>query len=394
MMTSFKYRIYPNRSQQELIERTFGCCRWVYNRCNALRLEAFEARTKLPTKKALVTSIPAWKKERPWLAEADSMALQQAARDCCRAWDNFFREPKRVGKPRFKSKREGRQSYRTNGSGGAVCVIVPERGKSGKVCLPMLGEVRARVSRPPCGKVLSATVVREATGEYYVSVLCKHDAGPALPSPDSAPEMTGVDAGLKHLLVTSEGEVFDSPNATRRLAAKLERERRRLARKKKGSANWTKQRRKVARVHAKAANIRRDALHKATTTIVRESQAVAVEDLNVAGMSRSRKLSYAVRDAGMGTASRMLEYKCERAGRPFVKVGRFFASSQTCSACGAVNPEVKDLSVRSWECPACGAVHDRDVNAARNIAKEGARLLALVENGTAGRAGTEAVSTD
>lgn len=392
MMTSFKYRIYPNRSQQEQIERTFGCCRWVYNRCNALYAQALEDGVELLAENDFAVSILAWKKENPWLAEADSMALRQAARDCCRAWSSFSRKPKYVGKPHFKSKREGRQAYRTSGYKGAVHVTIPKCGKAGRICLPKLGEVRARISRPPCGRVVSATVVREATGMYYVFALCKHDAGSALPSPDSAPEVTGVDAGLKHLLVTSEGEVFESPKATRRFAAKLERERRRLARKKKGSANWTKQRRKVARVHAKAANIRRDALHKATTTIVRESQAVAVENLNVAGMARNRKLAYAVHDAGMGAALRMLEYKCERAGRPFVKVGRFFASSQVCSACGAANPKVKDLSVRSWECPACGAAHDRDVNAARNIAKEGARLLALEEDGTAGRAGTEAIS--
>lgn len=388
MQTAYRYRIYPNRRQRELIERTFGCCRWVYNRCNALRADALEARTKLPTKNGLVTSIPAWKKEAPWLAEADSMALQQAARDCCRAWDNFFRDPKRAGKPRFKSKRAGRQSYRTNGNKGAVRVVVPAEGKNGKVRLPKLGEVRAKVSRAPKGRVLSATVVREADGRYFASVLCEHGAGAALPAPLGAPAVTGVDAGLKSLLVTSEGEVFDNPRRARRLKRKLAREQRRLSRKRKGSANYEKQRLKVARVHARAADARRDALHKATTTIVRESQAVAVEDLNVAGMARNRKLAYAVHDASMGAALRMLEYKCERAGRPFAKVGRFFASSQACSECGVVNPEVKDLSVRSWECPACGAVHDRDVNAARNIAKEGARLLALRDDGTAGRAGT------
>lgn len=387
-------RIYPTRRQRGVIERTIDCCRWVYNKANELHVSARENRTKHPSLNQVVTSIPAWKKERPWLAEADSMALQQAARDNDRAWKNRFKNPDHFGVPSFKSKREHRASYRTNGNGGAVRVTVPKRGKNGRIRLPKVGEVKAKISRAPVGRILSATVLREPSGAYYVSLLCEVDDLEPWPVPTGAPEVTGVDMGLKDLATTSDGKAFENPKAARRLARKLAREQRRLSRRKKGSANYEKQRVKVARASAKAANVRRDALHKATTTVVRESQAVAVEDLNVKGMARNRNLAYSVHDAGMGEALRMLEYKCAWRGRRFLKVARTYASTQHCSSCGAKSGPVgvKELSVRAWECPECGAVHDRDVNAARNIAKEGARLLALEDDGTAGRAGTQAAN--
>lgn len=195
---------------------------------------------------------------------------------------------------------------------------------------------------------------------------------------------------MKELLVTSEGARFASPKAARRLARKLAREQRRLARKEKGSSNRAKQRTKVARVHERIADARRDALHKATTRIARKSQAVAVEDLSVKGMQRNRRLSFSVTDAAMGEALRMLEWKCAEHRRAFAKVARSFPSTRLCSCCGAKAGPMGAgaLGVRSWECPECGASHYRDVNAARNIAAEGGRLLGL--DGTAEHAGTAA----
>lgn len=394
---AYKFRVYPTPGQSRLIERTFGCCRWAYNQAVSLRREARKEGRRAPTVHELVTSIPRWKKERPWLAEVDSMALQQSLRDFGRAVENRRRDG-RWKEPSLKSKRAGRQSYRTNSNGGGVRVVEPEPacGNRGFVRLPKLGLVPARISRAPQGRILSATVERTASGRYFVSILCERVEPKAWPVPEGAPAVTGVDAGVASMMVTSEGEVHENPKAGYKLERRLAREQRRLSRKKgaregeRMSKNYRKQRRKVARVHERIADARRDAVQKATTSVVRESQAVAVEDLNVAGMLKNRSLARATADASMGSVVRELERKCAEHGRAFVKVGRFYASTQTCSSCGAkTGPSgMEGLGTRVWTCPVCGAAHDRDVNAARNIAAEGARLLGL--DGTAGRAGTQA----
>ena len=377
METTFEYRIYPTCEQAALIERTFGCCRWVYNRVLSQREEERGAGRGLKGMNAYITQIPRWKKEEaPWLAEVDSMALQQALRNLDAAYRNFFRKPGRVGFPKFKSKRAGRQSYRTN-----VAQVVDDR----HVKLPKLGIVKARVSRPTEGRVLSATVKRVPSGKYFVTFCCTDVPAPDAPVADRG--MLGIDAGVHDIATRSDGVALANPRNLEKAERKLAREQRRLSRKQKGSANRKKQRAKVARVHEKVANRRKDALHKFTTAAVRESQGIAVEDLNVSGMMRNRRLARAVSDASMSELLRQLEYKCARLGRDFVKVGRFYPSSKTCSECGHVLEELP-LSARAWTCPVCGASHDRDVNAARNILAEGLRLLA--ENGTAGHAGTAA----
>lgn len=384
MQTAYVFRMYPNAAQREAIARTFGCCRWVYNRCLELRQEAYrETGATIPTN-SLIKLIPGWKEEGPWLAEADAVALQQAVRDLDKAYKNFFRAPGKVGFPRFKSKRSTHQSYRTQCPKGRATVEVVDRRH---VKLPKLGIVHAHVSRPVEGRILSATVSRAPSGKFFVSLCVEGGGAEPWAVPKGAPEVTGVDAGIASLAVTSEGEKFANPKAAKQLERKLAREQRRLSRKEKGSRSHDKQRARVARVHEKMANKRKDALHKATTAIVRESKAVAAEDLNAKGMLCNRRLSKAVGDAAMSEMLRQLEYKCARHGRRFVKVGRFFPSSKTCSSCGHVLEELP-LSARRWECPKCGAAHDRDVNAAVNIAREGGRILE--EQGTAGLAGTAA----
>lgn len=309
----------------------------------------------------------------------DSHALQQAVVNLGRAFDGFFRRCKTGGKPgypRFKSKRDSRQSYRTNWG-----IAVPD---AGHIRLPKLGTVKARVSRMPEGRVVNATVKRTPTGKYFVTVCCT--GCPAPDMPEGPVEVMGIDAGIRCLMARSDGKAVASPRSLAKSEKRLAREQRRLSRKRKGSNRRSKQRVRVARVHEKIANQRKDAIHKATTSAVRESQAIAVEDLNVAGMEKSRHLAKAVSDASMSEMARQLEYKCAWYGRAFVKVGRFYPSSKTCSCCGYVNKNVV-LGVEEWTCPACGARHDRDLNAAKNIAAEGARLLAE-GNGTAGLAGT------
>lgn len=381
MERAYEYRIYPNASQRELIERTFGCCRWVFNRCLETRKAQYERTGKSSTCYELQKMVTALKKapETSWLAEVDSHALQQAVVNLDRAYKNFFRRVKEGGKPgfpRFKSKAETRQSYRTNWG-----VSIAD---AGHIKLPKLGRVKARVSREPEGRIVNATVKRTPTGKYYCVLTCTDCHEPR--APQGRVDVMGVDAGVKDLMVRSDGHRVANPKSLAKEERRLAREQRRLSRKRKGSANRAKQRRRVALVHERIANRRRDAIHKATTDAVRESQAIAVEDLNVAGMKRNRSLAKAVSDASMSEALRQLEYKCAWHGRDFVKVGRFYPSSRTCGDCGAVYDGLT-LSMREWTCPECGVVHDRDLNAARNIAREGRRIL---EGSTVGHTGTGA----
>lgn len=375
MDKSFEYRIYPSAGQEALLQKTFGCCRWVYNRVLAMRRDEYARTGKSRHINSYITQIPAWKKtDAPWLSEVDSMALQQSLRDLDKAYRNFFRAPGKVGFPKFKSKRAGRKSYRTNGVG-----IIDAR----HVRLPKLGTVRARVSRPVEGRVLSATVKQVPSGKYYVAICCADV--PAADAPAPTVGFLGVDAGIHDIATCSTGERLPNPRNLQRSERKLAREQRRLSRKRKGSANRARQRVRVARAHEKVANRRKDALHKFTTHAVRESQNIAVEDLNVRGMQGNRRLAKAVGDAAMSELARQLEYKCAWSGRGFVRVGRFYPSSKTCSACGYVYRGLT-LAERVWDCPACGMRHDRDLNAAVNIAREGRRIL----EGTAGHAGTAA----
>ena len=375
---AYEVRIYPNDSQRSQIERTFGCCRWVYNKCLETRKASYEKAGKSPTRFQLDKMLPSWKAENLWLKEADSHALQQAVAALCRAYDNFFhrcRAGGAPGYPRFKSKRNARQSYRTNWG-----ISVPD---ARHIKLPKLGLVKARISRPVKGRIVSATIKRVPSGKYFC-VLGVEDA-PAEEWPEARTPVMGVDAGVRDLAALSTGVKIANPKALAKGERKLAREQRRLSRKRKGSKRREKQERKVALIHERIANQRKDAIHKATTSIVRESQAVAAEDLNVASMEKNHHLAKSISDASLSEMARQLEYKCAWHGRGFVKVGRFYPSSKTCSTCGHVLDELP-LSVRAWTCPVCGASHDRDLNAAVNIAREGERLLR--KDGTAGHAGT------
>ena len=296
-----------------------------------------------------------------------------------RAFDGFFRRCRAGGKPgypRFKSKRNARQSYRTSWG-----ISVPD---ARHMKLPRLGLAKARIPRPARGRIVSATIKRVPSGKCFC-VLAVEDA-PAEEWPEARTSVMGVDAGVKDLAALSTGVKIANPKALAKGERKLAREQRRLSRRQKGSRRRERQKRKVALVHERIASQRKDAIHKATTSIVRESQAVAVEDLNVRGMEKNRHLSKSISDASLPEMARQLECKCAWHGRGFVKVGRLCPSSRTCSACGQVNQAVV-LGVEAWTCPACGCRHDRDLNAAVNIAREGERLLR--KDGTAGLAGTE-----
>lgn len=381
MVRAYEFRIYPNKTQRDLIERTFGCSRWVYNRCLEERKTAYEQTKKSLSRWQLTKMLPVWKNQHPWLREVDSHALQYAVAYLCRAYDNFFRRCKQGGKPgypRFKSKSNERQSYTT-----AYRVSVVDNCH---IKLPKLGLVKAKISRPVEGRIVSATVKRVPSGKYFCVLTCTDCPEPDIPL--GPVDVMGIDAGVKDLMTRSDGKKVPNPKALSKSQKKLAREQRRLSRKKDGSKNRAKQKRKVARVYEKITNQRKDAIHKATTDAVRESQAIAVEDLNIRGMVKNHHLAKAISDASMGEMIRQLEYKCEWYGRRFVKVGRFYPSSKTCSACGCVLDKLP-LSVREWDCPECGVHHDRDINAAMNIATEGIMIL----NGTVGSTGTSEVDT-
>lgn len=390
MERGFKYRIYPNESQRDQIARTFGCCRFVYNRALDVKKTAYSETGKSIATNDLIKMLPAWKRnpETSWLAQVDSMALQQSIRDLDRAYRNFFRRVREGGKPgfpKFKSRRHARQSYRTNGG------KILDRNH---IALPKLGNVRAKVSRPLQGRFMSVTVSLDAAGRYFATFLCTD-----VPSKDTTAtdREVGIDLGVETLATLSDGTKIENPRHLKKYERKLAREQRRLSRRKgarkgeKQSRRYLKQRKRVARIHAKIADARTDALHKVTTMLADENQVLCMEDLNAKGMMRNRRLAKAVSDASFGEFARLLEYKCAERGRTLVRVDRFYPSSKTCSVCGH-RLDALPLSVRSWDCPACGAHHDRDVNAARNMLTEGKRILSNTE-GTAGHAGTVAAIT-
>ena len=377
MEKTFEYRIYPNNAQKVLLQKTFGCCRYVFNKVLAMRQEEYKQNKKTNGINHYITQIPTWKKtDSPWLAEVDSMALQQSLRDLDKAYKNFFRSPGKIGFPRFKSKHNHRQSYRTN----VISVLDTKHIK-----LPKVGVVKARISCPIEGRILSATVKQVPTGKYFVTVCCADVPSPSIP--EGSIEMLGIDAGIHDIATCSNGTRLANSKNLAKSEAKLKREQRKLSRKQKGSHNREKQRIKVARVHENIANQRKDTLHKFTTSAIRESQAIAVEDLHVKGMVRNHHLAKAIADASMSEMIRQLEYKCAWYGRNFVKVDRFYPSSKTCRVCGYHYKELT-LAQRSWICPECKTHLDRDLNAAINIALEGERIL----NDTVGHTGIEAVA--
>ncbi len=361
----YSFRLYPGAGQRMALARAFGCARVVYN--DALRARETARSDGMPfpktgdLSKQLITEAKNTP-ERAWLGEVSAVVLQQSLRDLDTAYRNFFDGLKgkrpRMGAPRYKSKRDTRQSVRfTVNARWSVTA-------GGKLRLPKIGDVKVRWSRTLPSVPSTVTVVKDSAGRYFASFVVA--TGPQEVLPEITPEV-GIDLGLGHLAVLSDGTKVDSPRFLRRAEKRLKKAQRALSRKEKGSSNRSKARLKVARAHARVADARREFHHRLSTKLIRENQAVAVEDLAVKGLARTR-LAKSVHDAGWSAFVSMLEYKAARYGRTFVKIGRFEPTSQVCSRCG-VKDGPKPLHVRVWTCGACGAVLDRDVNAAVNVAK-------------------------
>jgi len=370
MYKAYKYRIYPTREQETLLAKSFGCCRWFWNYALNLCQETYKNTGKGLTRGYIQGLLPNLKKEYEWLKDSYSQCLQVVALNISTAYKNFF--DKRAMLPRFKSK-HGRQS-----------ISYPQNVKfeNDYINLPRIGLVHCKLHRVCDGAIKTVTVSRNPDGKYFISVLV--DTSTALSTSDCKAQAepvpidkaVGLDVGLTHFVITSDGSKIDNPRYFIKHQRNLKRKQQKLSKKKKGSNNRHKARFKVAKVHSKIARSREDFLHKLSRKVVNENQVIAVENLNIKGMVRNHNLAKAISDVGWGMFLTMLKYKAEAEGKTYIEIDRWFPSSKTCHVC-LNRVDNLTLDVRAWTCRHCGTHHDRDVNAAINIRNEGLRILAL-----------------
>ncbi|MCX4650086.1 MULTISPECIES: RNA-guided endonuclease TnpB family protein [unclassified Streptomyces] len=368
MQLRYNFRLYPSPAQRTALAKAFGCARVVFNDVVSAREDARTAGGASPTAGQLSQKLITEAKRseaRSWLSEVSAVALQQSLRDAETAYKNFFaslkgtRKGPKLGPPRFKSRKDNRQAIRFTAN-ARWSVTDKDRLK-----LPKIGEVRVKWSRALPTTPSSVTVIKDAAGRYFASFVIDtdpHADHARMPATDQA---VGIDLGLNHFAVLSDGTKIESPRFLRRAEKKLKKAQRDLSHKQKGSKNREKARLKVARAHAQVADARHEFHHQLSTKLIRENQAIGVENLTVKALARTR-LAKSVHDAGWSSFVNILEYKAARYGRTLVKIGRFVPTSQTCSTCGHRDGP-KPLHVRTWTCTACGTVHDRDINAAINV---------------------------
>lgn len=368
MLQATRIRLYPNEAEKSALAVQFGHARWVWNEALAETQHLYKETGKGLTWVSMTSRLPELKGTNEWLKDCDSQVLQSSLRNLAAAFQNFF--DKRAGHPKFKKK------------GGRQSVQYPQRVTldSDRIRLPKVGRVKCVVHRAIVGKIKTVTVSKTPCGHYYAAVLT--ETGVSVPPVYAEEKAVGIDLGLLYIAITSDGNKFPNPRHVRKHAKNLKRKQQKLSRCKKGSKSRIKARLKVARVHERVSNSRRDCLHKVSRRLVNENQVIAVEDLNVKGMTKNHNLAKAIHDAGWGELCRQLKYKAATEGKAFVEIGRWFPSSKTCSDCGHVIDKMP-LEVRSWDCTACGSRHDRDINAAINIKQEALRILAAGTAATA-----------
>ena len=379
---AYKFRLYPNKEQAILINKTIGCSRFIYNHFLNQWNETYKETGKGLSYGKCSAQLPSLKKQEDteWLKEVDSIALQSSLRNLSDSFDRFFKKQNKY--PRFKSKNNPLQSYTTKETNGNISV------EGNKLKLPKLGLVLFAKSREVEGRILNATIRRNPTGKYFVSLLVETEVEP-IEKTDSS---VGVDVGLKDFAILSDGTVYKNPKFFRSLDTKLAKEQRKLSRRKiqalkdgrklSESKNYQKQRIKVANIHETIKNKRTDYLHKISTEIVKNHDIIGIEDLLVKNMMLNRKLAKSISEVSWAEFRTMLEYKAKWYGKEIIAVARNFPSSQLCSGCGYQNKAVKNLAVRKWECPECHAHHDRDTNASINLNQEALRILTSRTVGT------------
>lgn len=354
MMKAFKYRIYPNEEQREYFAKTFGSTRFVYNRMLSDKIEYYKL-----TGQMLKNTPAQYKEEFPWLKEVDSLALANAQMNLEKAYRNFFRD-KNVGFPKFKSKKNNHRSYTTNNQKGTVTI------ENGYIKLPKLkAMVKIKQHRLFDGLIKSCTISQTPSGKYFVSLLveCEIEKLPRLET------KVGIDVGIKTFAAMSDQSVFENPKHLRKSEKRLSKLQRDLSRKEKGSCNRAKARIKVAKLHEKITNQRLDFLHKISSKIISDNQAIVLEDLKIKNMVQNHKLAKSISEVSWGQFRNMIEYKADWYGRDVIIAPPNYASSQLCSGCGNQSSQTKDLSYRTYICPVCGLEIDRDYNASLNLLK-------------------------
>jgi putative transposase len=358
ILRAYKYRLYPNKQQEVLLLKHFGCVRWMYNYALDKKVKAYKQDKKNLSRFQIQKDLPILKKniDTAWLKEVNSQSLQATLEHLDNAYRKFFKE--KTGFPRFKSKHDNRQSFH-----------IPQNTdvdwETSKVSIPKIDDLKIVVDRRAVGAIRSSTISKTPTGKYFISILV--DSGIEEPKKPKVKLATsvGIDLGIKDFVVLSSGEKVENPKHLKKHLRRLKMLQKRASKKVKGSSNRKKANRRVALQYEKVANARKDFLHKLSTKLVRENQTVCLEDLNTRGMMKNHCLAQAIGDAGWSSFNSMLQYKCRWYGRNILTIGRFEPSSKMCSKCGATN-DALTLKDRSWTC-VCGITHDRDCNAAINI---------------------------